>query len=155
MGDVYVFFDVDGVLNRESDWKKSKFSVNEECVRCFREFVQVLESVYRRKPKLVICSTWRTGMNRSGESYSGAGEILAESGLAIDDSTPVSSKTRQDEIEYYIRRNCVEKYIVIDDDRSLFPRSDSIHLYTPDYHTGLTSKDVKLMKKQFIKQNGH
>lgn len=73
--------------------------------------------------------------------------------MAIDDSTPVSSKTRQEEIEYYIRRHNIMDYIVLDDDESLFPWPERINLYITDYNTGLTDKDVKiLLKKNVVKE---
>ena len=77
---------------------------------------------------------------------------LEEYGLYIEDSTPITSKTRQEEIEYYIRRHNIVEYIVLDDDESLFPWPERINLYLTDYNNGLTDKDVKMiLKKKWCK----
>ena len=157
MNTAYIFFDIDGVLNTEDDWRKSKFSINRMCLNNFIDFINYLTDAYGQRPRLIICSTWRRNMNHTGEKNSSAKslveEIFSQHGLTIDGSTPVSSKTRQAEIEYFIRRNDVKSYIVIGDDPSLFPNPKDINLYIPDYHTGLTKKDIKKIKKLFKKQN--
>lgn len=40
-----VFLDVDGVLNRESDWRTA-FALNEECVAAFKELIAELQKYY-------------------------------------------------------------------------------------------------------------
>ncbi len=79
-------------------------------------------------------------------------EDFTKLGIKIEGATPVSNKIRQEEIEYYIRRNGVAEYLILDDDERLFPRPKDVHLYLTDYMTGLTAGDVKKilrMKKQF------
>lgn len=53
-------------------------------------------------------------------------ESFAEYNLIIEDLTHDSNKTRQEEIEYYIRRHSISSYIVLDDDESLFPYPERI-----------------------------
>lgn len=48
---------------------------------------------------------------------------------------------------FYIKRNNVKKYIILDDDKSLFPCPDNVNLYCPNYLTGLTKKNLKNIKK--------
>lgn len=48
--------------------------------------------------------------------------------LKIYDKTSRSQKSRQEEIEYYIKRN-------------------NVNLYCPNYLTGLTKKDLKNIRK--------
>ena len=59
-----------------------------------------------------------------------------------------SGKSRQDEIEYYIRRNGINDYIILDDDKSLYTDISKVNIYITDYITGLTDKDTKKVLKQ-------
>ncbi|MBR1851734.1 MAG: hypothetical protein IJ794_00960 [Lachnospiraceae bacterium] len=153
----YVFFDVDGVLNHESDWRGQRFFINSRCLSVFKDFVAFLEAKYHTDPILITCSTWRAGFDHKNNQNADAVSILEQKfravNLSIRGATPVSKKTRQEEIEYFIRRNDVRAYIVIDDDESLYNRPDEINLYVPDYRKGLTDKDLKQLKKQFVKYN--
>lgn len=141
---MYYFLDIDGVLNKESDWRKS-FTLNPECVKNFKSLVEK-----DKNPHIILSSSWRRGVTNTGVQSSQP-DILTEQlrsyGITIDGVTPVSNKTRQEEIEYYIRRNEVKDYIVLDDDESLFPRPDEIRLYLTNYKTGLTAVDVKKIRR--------
>lgn len=97
---------------------------------------------------MILSSTWRQGGDNVRDAF-------MEYGIHIDDTTPVSNKSRQEEIEYYIRRNGIQKYIVIDDDAGLFPRAAEINLFLTDYKTGLSESDVKKlvrMRKILLKK---
>ena len=59
-----------------------------------------------------------------------------------------NGKSRQDEIEYYIRRNGINDYIILDDDKSLYTDISKVNIYITDYLTGLTDKDIKKVLKQ-------
>ena len=75
-------------------------------------------------------------------------EVFDEMGIHIEGATPISNKSRQEEIEYYIKRNGIKEYLVLDDDESLFPRTADINLYLTDYRKGLTEHDVnKILKR--------
>ena len=78
-------------------------------------------------------------------------KALGEYGLCIDGCTPVSNKTRQKEIEFYIRRNGIVKYLVLDDDVSLFPEAERLCVYFTNYKTGITEQDVKQIAKKYLK----
>ena len=141
---VYLFFDVDGVLNKESDWEH-KFYVNEACVGVFAEICLRLKKIYG-EVRLVIVSTWRVGISQNGDNtiqMQYLEKALKRHGLYIHGQTPVSNKSRQDEISYYIRRNFVNDYMVIDDDESLYNDLRCINIYIPNYKTGLTKKDIR------------
>ena len=73
--------------------------------------------------------------------------VLHKYNLGIYDSTVKSNRTRQEEIEYYIRRNGVNKYVILDDDASLFPDRSRINIYLTDYKTGLSSREVRAVIK--------
>lgn len=145
---IYVFFDVDGVLNKESDWK-NKFYVDTSCVKVFGELCRNLEKIYG-EVRPVLISTWRAGISKSGTDAVQIGkleETLAGEGIKIYGATPVTDKGRQAEVEYYIRRNSVGKYIVIDDDLSLFCEPGKLNIFVPDYRTGLVQGDIKKIMK--------
>lgn len=141
---IYVFFDVDGVLNKESDWK-NKFYLDTSCVKVFGELCRKLEKTYG-EVRNVLISTWRAGISKSGtdaEQISGLETSLAQVGIKIYAATPITDKGRQAEVEYYIRRNQVSKYIIIDDDLSLFDDPKKLKLFVPDYRIGLVQGDIK------------
>lgn len=141
---MYIFLDVDGVLNKESDWKKP-YTINESCLY---QFATLMKSI--KEPHIILSSTWRVGYTNTGavaEHGNGLSSKLAEYCLRIEDSTPVSNKTRQEEIEYYIRRHGISSYIVLDDDESLFPYPERINLYLTNYKTGITESDIRKLKK--------
>ena len=143
----HIFLDVDGVLNKESDWKV-KYVIDKACVQNLAQLCRALEGTYQHV-YIILCSTWRAGVSRTGESIqiSELKKVLKENGLEISGTTPVSDKGRQAEVEYFIQRNGVEDYLVIDDDESMFYNPDKINLYAPNYKTGLTKKDVDQIVK--------
>ncbi len=143
---MYYFLDVDGVLNKESDWR-IPFSVNEDCLRNFATLIKADSD-----PHIILSSTWRAGYTNTGimsARGSSLSERLMRYNITVEDTTPVSNKTRQEEIEYYIRRHNIASYVVLDDDESLFPNRDRINLYLTDYKTGLTEKDIKALRKKY------
>lgn len=58
--DMYYFLDVDGVLNRESDWCKP-FTVNPICVRNFKKLLS-----NDKDSHVILSSTWRQGFTNAG-----------------------------------------------------------------------------------------
>ncbi len=149
---VFIFLDVDGVLNCKADWN-NKFFLRESCLSAFGECVRRLERQY--DVRVVLSSTWRAGKSVTGDTdavqYQNLCEKLLLYGVKIHATTPVSDKGRQAEIEYYIKRNNVENYIVIDDDPELFSDLSHLNFFQPNYRTGLTEKDVKTIIIQIQK----
>ncbi len=132
-----IFLDVDGVLNKESDWN-SKFCIDRKCVEVLSDIVTEL-SRHGTTAELILCSTWRAGKGEEKKKESSAPQyehlrsVLYEYGLIIHGATPISAKGRQAEIEYYIRRNDVSDYIVLDDDISLFAEPDKLRIYEENW----------------------
>ena len=145
--DFVIFLDVDGVLNKESDWNK-KYYVDKNCVACLQKIIQLINKK-KYTAKIVLSSTWRAGMGATSESLQilELKKQLAAFGIEIADATPVSNQGRQREVLYYIRKHNVSNYLIIDDDESLFEDIGKLHFYKPDYKTGLTLQDVKKVKK--------
>ena len=146
MEEVYLFLDIDGVLNRRSDWDK-KFYMNPECLQAFDELINKLHKKYDLR--IILSSTWRFAMSNdeSDSVLLPLNTVLHKYNLGIYGSTVKSNKTRQEEIEYYIRRNGVHKYVILDDDESLFPDRSRINIYLTDYKTGLSSREVRAVIK--------
>lgn len=128
------FLDVDGVLNKEADWRKP-YTINSTCLENFKKLLS-----HDKQPTIVLSSTWRANL-----------DIIAQY-IKVDDVTPNTSgrKTRQEEIEYYIRRNDIKKYLVLDDDSTLFPNKERLNIYFTDHKNGLTDDDVKKIIKKYL-----
>lgn len=142
----YIFLDIDGVLNRSSDWKKM-YTLNTECIRCFAGFVKHL----KREVNIVLTSSWRTGFSYNQKSLPHILNLereLNKYGLTIYGKTPVSKdNSREKEIQEYIDIFDVKEYIIIDDDKTLFPNTKD-KLYITDARKGFTAQDTKILLRQ-------
>ena len=143
---MHYFLDIDGVLNKKSDWDK-KFFINPQCLAAFKGLLS-----YDKDPVVVLSSTWRMGVSKTGDvSDSGLLSTIEKSGIHISDVTPnAPNKTRLEEIAYYARRHNIGKFVAIDDDESLFPKSEGFPLYLVDYQKGFTEKDAKNIRKMYL-----
>ena len=137
-GTFTIFFDVDGVLNKESEWSH-RTALNKDCLDAFQELFTLLRKKGYQKVEAVIISTWRGGRSGKGESGSDAPQYqalereLSKRGIEIAGATPITEK---------------EDYVILDDDRSLFEAPERLELYSPDYRTGLTRQDAKAIVKK-------
>ncbi len=148
---MYVFLDVDGVLNTEADWGRKVYSLNSACVAAFCRLLKCLH-----EPKLVLSSTWRNGIARDGTTAVHIDEllkVLEPAGINTLDKTGVAPDgSRTKEINHYLRRHSEDQYIILDDDPNLFDQKERTpHLYLTSSKTGLTEADVKKILKQ-VKQ---
>ena len=137
---MHIFLDVDGVLNTKADWTRP-YSLNKKCVQEFVEFINSLYDV-----KIVLTSSWRSGFSKDGNHLAQISmlvDALEEYGITICDKTPVTNKGRQAEIEYYISRNDVTDYLVIDDDITLFSNPERLKMYITDENTGFRKKEAE------------
>ena len=139
---MYIFLDVDGVLNTEADWARKTYSLNSRCVAAFCELLNSLHD-----PKVVLSSTWRNGIARDGTTAVHIDDLmnaLAPAGIKSLDKTGVAPDgSRTKEIEHYLRRHPEDDYVILDDDPDLFDRkSKTPHLYITSAKTGLTDTDV-------------
>lgn len=144
---MYIFLDVDGVLNKESDWKRP-FVLNTECVQNFLELVAAIP-----QPKIVLSSTWRNGIARDGSRASHVELLMKElekAGIkAIDRTANAPDGSRSKEIDYYLRRHEADSYIILDDDSTIFDEGKNTpHLYLTDNKYGLQKSDVKKIIKK-------
>lgn len=143
---MYIFLDVDGVLNKQSDWKKP-FSLNSECCYWFNAFVREIPDV-----KIVLSSTWRNGISRDGSRATHIDDLmskLVDAGIGTIDKTATSPDGfRNKEIDYYLRRHPVDTYIILDDEGSIFEKGEkTTNLYLTDSTKGFSESDYKRLKK--------
>lgn len=145
---MYVFLDVDGVLNTEEDWKRRKYSLNNDCVTAFCRLLSCLH-----EPKVILSSTWRNGIARDGTTAVHIDDLLKAlepAGIMLLDKTGIAPDgSRTKEIDFYLRRHPEERYIILDDDPTLFDQQKNTpHLYLTSSKTGLTDADVdRILKK--------
>lgn len=147
---MYIFLDVDGVLNTEADWARKVYSLNQSCIDAFCRLIKHIPN-----PQIVLSSTWRNGIARDGSTAVHIDDLmqaLAPTGIKELDKTAVSPEgSRSKEIDYYLRRYPADSYIILDDDPSLFENRDkTAHLYLTSSKTGLTDKDVVCIIKRYL-----
>ena len=137
----YCFFNVDGLLNRSSDWRKP-FTIDYGLANFFCFFL----SEYNLIP--VLTSSWRLGFIEAGD-YRNAPyikeleDIFDSYGLKIYDKTPVlKGRTRDKEIERFLYFHKGKDYIVIDGDPDEYDKTNE-HVYFIDPKSGFTPRDAK------------
>ncbi len=151
---MYVFLDVDGVLNNTTDWKKRMYTLNPKCVESFNELLHRIDH-----PKIVLISTWRNGIAWNGARAPYVDDLsyaISQSGVKIIDKTAnAPDGSRIKEIKHYLRWHESDRYMILDDDKELYEdRECTENLYLTNASTGLTMKDVRAIKREFGLQNG-
>lgn len=144
---MYIFLDVDGVLNKEADWARKVYSLNPKCVE---QFCRLLKSL--PDPKVVLSSTWRNGIARDGTTAVHIDDLIQDlepAGITKLDKTAIAPDgSRTKEIDHYLRRHTKDDYIILDDDPELFDKGEKTpHLYLTSAKTGLTEADVRKILK--------
>lgn len=147
MINMYIFLDVDGVLNTQADWKNRMYSLNPKCVDAFNMLLDKLDN-----PKIVLSSTWRNGITRDGSKAAHIKDLmkaLSKAGISeIDRTATAPDGSRSKEIDYYLRRHTADSYIILDDDKDLFELKEKTpRLYLTDPRTGIVKKDVSNILK--------
>jgi hypothetical protein len=142
---MYIFLDIDGVLNRRPDWARP-YTVNRENVK---NLAGLVSSV--RNPKIILTSSWRTGWepdeSRCTAQIQMLLSILRGYGLSVSGKTEKSPDgDRMEEICHFLNRHPQDAYIVLDDDRDEYLETPE-NLYLTDPENGLTDADVKKIKK--------
>lgn len=144
---MYIFLDVDGVLNTKDDWNRKMYSLNENCIRIFCDLVENLDN-----PKIVLSSTWRNGIARDGTTAVHINDLIkaiSKTGITELDRTVVAlDGSRSKEIDYFLRRHAKDEYIILDDDLELFDDKERTpNLFLIDASVGITKNDVKRILK--------
>ncbi len=119
---VFLFLDIDGVLNTSAQWKRM-YSLNDDCIARFSDYVY---SLPYREPRIILTSSWKNGFDPAGRHSPQIRELiekLAARGLSLLGKTENdASEDRAKEINDYIRKHHLEQQtcIVIDDDPNIF-----------------------------------
>jgi hypothetical protein len=145
---MYIFLDVDGVLNTEVDWARKVYSLDSRCVASFCKLLNRVNN-----PRIVLSSTWRNGIARDGSTavhINDLIEALAPAGIISLDKTGVAQDgSRTNEIDHDLSRHPKDDYVILDDDPDLFDQKDKTpHLYITSAKTGLTDADIARILKQ-------
>ncbi len=145
----YCFFNVDGLLNKSSEWKRS-FTIDYELTSQFCRFL------VKNNLIPVMASSWRFGFIKPGDDGNAANIKEIESifdlyGLKIYGKTPfLKGRPRDKEIERFLYFHEKRDYIVLDGDPDEYENVNS-NIYFIDPETGFTKKDAKnagkLLKK--------
>lgn len=117
---MYIFLDIDGVLNTKNDWNRL-FSLR-------KENVDKLCNDYPGS-KVILISSWKNGYisrnNKSNSEPIKHLETMLSNNVSIIGKTDSSNnKTRNTQIEEYIKLHpVITDYIIIDDDKSEYNQS--------------------------------
>lgn len=141
---MYVFLDIDGVLNKKEQWNKM-YSLDKECIKNFCTFINKLNS---KEVHIVLTSSWKNGFvstrnNNNTPQIKQLETMLEEFGLYIKAKTSIFKEGKRDrEIEKFLSLHPTEQYIIIDDDRSEFGCITKNNYFTNAVN-GFTKKDIK------------
>ena len=142
-----IFFDIDGVLNKKSQWKRP-YSLNDGCIKEFSTFM------VRECTDIILMSSWRSGFvaTNSTENSPQIKELesrFKECGIQITDKTPIlRGRTRDKEIERYLYlHKDIQFYTIIDDDPKEYGKKMK-GLYLVDCTRGFSAVDAK--RVQFV-----
>lgn len=140
---MFVFLDVDGVLNKESDWSKPTIDSN-----CVRNLAKALEGI---EAKIILTSSWRKGFltwfnPENTPQIQMFESALYKENLIIKGILPKENKDRGILIQDFLSKHPGE-YIIIDDDINEYAVKPE-NLYLINSKTGLTEKDAKIINKR-------
>lgn len=135
-----IFLDVDGVLNQ-----LQKYHVDGNCIK-------ELSKIYSADTRIVLTSSWRLGFSRNINQCSPQIRklitCLNKYNMSIMYCTEKLGDRRKEVLSWLQGKN-IESYIILDDDKSEYSSIDRLNIYLTNSKTGLTSKDIKSIKKMF------
>lgn len=133
----YIFLDIDGVLNKESDWRKM-FTVNADCIN---EFCDFYNSVGGR---VILISTWKNGYYGKNNPSNADYIKILEKRVSIYGK--IEDGDRLEQIKKYVKEHDIVNYVIIDDDKTEYSQVDS-HICFIDAKKGFTSRDSVKCRK--------
>lgn len=154
---IYIFLDVDGVLNSENYiikcYKKhhkpmhmNHVPFDPKCLNNLMILVQQLEK-YKKDVKIILSSTWRL----HNIDYEIVDARLAEYGLGLQGKTPYMDGVRGKEIWNYLesqRYKCYNFVILDDDINDIVPYFPD-NLFRTNFKTGFTKDCLNEVLKFF------
>lgn len=139
-----LFLDIDGVLNKESDWRVP-YTLNQECLKIFQECFSGMEI------KIILISSWRKGFISPGNPNNTPQickleEFFRSMGLRINGTVSHTESDRKKAIESFLKRFS-DNYLILDDDLQEYNGQKLSSLYLVNSKTGLAKKDIKAIRK--------
>lgn len=140
----YIFLDCDGVINTKADWNRM-YSINTEKVHL------IAMLALQTKSEIVLISTWKKG-GMDNPAVISLNDTFKKYGVSVTKFTPdLKGRMRNDEIDRFLYFNPATKYVILDDDTSLYKDgSHTKNLYVVNPNTGITSVDVKTVVKKIF-----
>lgn len=156
---IYIFLDVDGVLNSENYiikcYKKHHKPMSMNCVpfdpKCLNnlmKLVQIIENHF--EVKLVLSSTWRL----SEIDYEIVNARLAEYGLKLSGKTPNLRAIRGEEIMSYLSDKFYNDIIILDDDINDIINFYPHNVIKTNFKTGFTKSCLNKAIKLILDKKG-
>lgn len=140
---MFIFLDVDGVLNTEKDWKNHP-SVNEKCIR------NLAAALSGTGAKIILTSSWRKGfISRNNPNNSPQIRMLEQAlekqGLSVRGTVNPDESDRLSAIREFLSKH-PDKSIILDDDISEYTKRPENLLLT-NSKQGFTEKDAQKLKR--------
>lgn len=113
-----IFLDIDGVLNRQKEWKKP-YTLNIINIERFCAFAK------KNQGKVILTSSWRSGFISSHHpgntpQIKELERIFDQFDIRILGKTPILHKKRDEEIREFLKKHPTDDYIIVDDDKAEF-----------------------------------
>lgn len=122
-----IFLDVDGVLNKFSDYDvlldDGYFRINRKLLERFLTLVKDTES------QVVLSSSWR--------KLDGGRAFLEKLGITFVGETDGNGRFRGDEIQRYVDSHNITSYVILDDDSDMLEHQ-KVNFVQTDPEYGLT-----------------
>ncbi len=117
---IFIFLDIDGVLNTASQWKRM-YQLDDGCIARFSEYARTLSE--KGSVRIILTSSWKNGFDPAGHHTPQIQALIAKLNIPILGKTENRADSdRAAEINDYIQNHKLEQAecIVIDDDPELF-----------------------------------
>jgi len=146
---MFLFLDVDGVLNKASDWTVP-YTLNSDCLAIFQECFA------GTNPKIILVTSWRKGFISPGNpnntpQIKKLEQSMSAMGFRICGTVSHAEPDRQKSIQDFLKAH-PGSFLILDDDLREYRGKHPAGLYLVNSKTGLCQKDVKKIKEMFTRR---
>lgn len=140
---MFVFLDIDGVLNKRSQWRIHSYPLDSGCIENFCNFANHISG------KIILTSSWRKGFvcshsNSNSRQIQELEKEFDKYGLRISGKVLDDISDRGEAINQFLN-NHPDRYIIIDDDKSEFGKPlRHLHLINPE--VGFSQEDFECLR---------
>lgn len=140
---MFVFLDIDGVLNKRSQWRIHSYPLDSGCIENFCNFANHISA------KIILTSSWRKGFvcshsNSNSRQIQELEKEFDRYNIRISGKVSDNISDRTDAINHFLT-NHPDEYIIIDDDKSEFSKPLE-HMYFTNPEIGLSQEDLECLK---------